>query len=447
MEKTQIIPMLTIRIKMLAQNNIKFFVDFFSFCSLFIISNNSRKYDIIRVMKIITDEKKINEILTRGVEDVFIKEDLKKRLLSGKQLRIKLGIDPTSPFIHLGRAVTLLKLKAFQNLGHHIVLIIGDYTAKIGDPSDKLEKRPMLTDQQIKSNLKKYLEQVSLILDMKKVEVKYNSKWLKKMNIFEIGELLECFTVQQMTKRRNFKERLDAGNDVFMVEFLYPALQGYDSVAVNADVEIGGFDQLFNLKAGRTVQKRYGKKEQDIMVLSMLEGTDGRKMSSSWGNIISVIDTPTEMFGKIMSLKDEFITKYFLLTTNLNVDEIKKIENSLKNGENPMEFKKILAKKIISFYHSEKEAGKAEENFVNTFQKKEIPDEMEEISVKSGEILVDVLLKNKVLSSKGEWRRLIEGNAIHDLDKNENITDFNLKIFENLTLKIGKKRFLKILVK
>ena len=396
-------------------------------------------------MKVITDEKKIDEVLNRGVEDVFVKEHLKEQLSSGKQLRIKLGIDPTSPFIHLGRAVTLLKLKAFQDLGHHIVLIIGDFTAKIGDPSDKLEKRPMLTDEQIGDNLKKYLEQVSLILDIKNVEVRYNSEWLKGMSIPQVGQLLECFTVQQMTKRRNFKLRLDAGEDVFMVEFMYPALQGYDSVVVNSDVEIGGFDQLFNLKAGRTVQRRYGQKEQDIMVLSMLEGTDGRKMSSSWGNIISVIDTPDEMFGKVMSLKDQLITKYFLLTTNLTTDKINEIENSLKDGQNPMEFKKILAKTIISFYHSPEKAKEAEENFVKTFQKKEIPEEMEEIKASTGELLSEVLVKNKVLSSKGEWRRLVLENAVHDLGNNSNITDVNLKVSENLTLKIGKKRFVKII--
>ena len=396
-------------------------------------------------MKVTTDEKKIDEVLSRGVEDVFVKEHLKEQLSSGKQLRIKLGIDPTSPFIHLGRAVTLLKLKAFQDLGHHIVLIIGDFTAKIGDPSDKLEKRPMLTDEQVKNNLKKYLEQIALVLDMKNVEVRYNSEWLKGMSIPQIGQLLECFTVQQMTKRRNFKLRLDAGEDVFMVEFMYPALQGYDSVAVNADVEIGGFDQLFNLKAGRTVQKRYGQKEQDIMVLSMLEGTDGRKMSSSWGNIISVIDTPDEMFGKVMSLKDELITKYFLLTTNLKTDEINKIEKSLKDGQNPMELKKILAKTIVSFYHSPQKAKEAQDFFVKTFQKKEIPDEMEEVKAGVGELLSEILVKNKILSSKGEWRRLVLENAIHNLGNDSNITDVNLKISENLTLKIGKKRFVKIL--
>src|SRR3989338_10124611 len=286
-------------------------------------------------MSLNTDVNKIEELLTRGVEDVFIKEDLKKKLSSGKQLRVKLGIDPTSPYIHLGRAITLRKLKAFQNLGHQVVLIIGDFTAKIGDPSDKLEKRPMLTDEQIKSNLKNYLEQIALILDMKNVEIRYNSEWLKGMSIPEIGQLLECFTVQQMTKRRNFKKRLDAGEDVFVVEFMYPALQGYDSVAVKSDIEIGGFDQLFNLKAGRTVQKKYGQKEQDIMVLSMLEGTDGRKMSSSWGNIISIIDSANTMYTKIMEVKDDLIIKYFTLCTGVTMLEIENFKKELDSGSNP----------------------------------------------------------------------------------------------------------------
>jgi tyrosyl-tRNA synthetase len=396
-------------------------------------------------MKVIIDEKRIDEILTRGVEDVFIKDELRKKLLSGTKLRIKLGIDPTSPYIHLGRAVTLLKLKAFQDLGHQIVFIIGDYTAKIGDPSDKLEKRPMLTDEQIKSNMKKYLEQISIILDIKNIEVHYNSKWFKKMNISQIGELLECFTVQQMTKRRNFKERLDVGQDIFMIEFLYPALQGYDSVMVNADVEIGGFDQLFNLKAGRTVQKRYGKKEQDIMVLSMLEGTDGRKMSSSWGNIISIIDKPEEMFGKVMSLKDELITKYFLLATNINTSEIDLIEDFLKRKENPMQFKKKLAYEIVKIYHGEDKAQKAEENFINTFQKGEIPEEMTEIEIKEeGKTLMDVLVEVKILSSKGDFRRLVEEGAITDLENDKKLNDVNFVPKSGMKFKIGKKRFVKI---
>ena len=398
--------------------------------------------------KIITDKEKIKDLLTRGVEDIFVKEDLEKKLYSGKQLRVKLGIDPTSQYIHLGRAVPLRKLKAFQDLGHKVVLIIGDYTAKIGDPSDKLEKRPMLTDAQIKNNLKKYLRQISLILDIKKVEIQYNSKWLKKMNFFEIGQLLDCFTVQQMSKRRNFKERLDAGADVFVVEFMYPALQGYDSVMVKADVELGGFDQLFNLKAGRTVQKRYGQPEQDIMILSMLEGTDGRKMSSSWGNIISIIDTPEEMFGKIMSLKDDLIMKYFLLATNLSMNEIENFARDLAEGINPKELKMRLAREIVAIYHGEKKAEEAEKNWQKTFSKGEKPEDVLEIKTNVSELLVDVLLKNKIVSSKGEFRRLVNEGAITQYDSQsvnwrKKIKDYNT-IAEPGVYRIGKKRFCKI---
>ena len=390
--------------------------------------------------------EKVTELMTRGVEEVFVEKDLKAKLLSGKQLRIKLGIDPTSPYIHLGRAVTLRKLKAFQDLGHQIVLIIGDYTAKIGDPSDKLEKRPMLDDKTIKTNLKKYLEQISLVLNMKKVEVRYNSQWLKKMNFFEIGKLMECFTVQQMSKRRNFKERLDAGTDVFMVEFMYPALQGYDSVEVKADVEIGGFDQLFNLKAGRVVQRRYGQTEQDIMTLSMLEGTDGRKMSSSWGNIISIIDTPEEMFGKVMALKDELITKYFLLATDIDRKAIEVISNHLDKGENPMIYKKMLGIEIVTLYYNKNKALKAQENWENTFSKKEIPEDVPEIKVNVDDLLINILVENKIISSKNDFRRLVDEGAITNLDTDEKVSVYTEKI-KNGVYRIGKKRFCKIEVK
>jgi len=396
--------------------------------------------------KIIVDEKKVEEILTRGVEDIFVKKNLKEKLYSGKKLRIKLGIDPTSSYIHLGRTVTLRKLKAFQDLGHQIILIIGDYTAKIGDPSDKLEKRPMLTDKQIKKNLKNYLKQIGLVLNMKNIEIKYNSKWLKKMTFYKIGELLECFTVQQMTKRRNFKERLEAGSDIFMVEFLYPALQGYDSIMVKADVEIGGFDQLFNLKAGRIVQRKYKQKEQDIMVLSMIEGTDGRKMSSSWGNIISVIDTPDEMFGKIMSLKDDLIIKYFTLTTDLKIEEINKIKKHLDKGENPIIFKKKLAREIVNLYHKEKDALKAQESWEKTFSKKEIPENVLEITVTAANLLVDVFLKNKIVSSKNEFRRLIDGGAITNLNSKKKVSVYDEEVSDGV-YRIGKKRFIKLKLK
>ena len=399
---------------------------------------------MIRTM-IITDEKRIEEILTRGTEDIFVKEHLREALSSRKQLRVKLGIDPTGPAIHLGRAVALRKLKAFQDLGHKAVLIIGDFTAKIGDPSDKLEKRPMLTDAEIKKNLRNYLEQIGKVVDLKKAEVRYNSEWLKKMDFIETGKLLECFTLQQMSKRRNFKERLDRGEDIFVVELLYPALQGYDSVAVKADVELGGFDQLFNLKAGRVVQKRYGQKEQDIMTVSMLEGTDGRKMSASWGNVVSLLDTPKEMFGKLMALRDNLVIKYFTLATDVPLSQIATFEKGLETGSNPKDLKMKLAHEIVKIYHGEKEAQKVEDDFVNTFQKGEIPEEMAKVKIKRGETLMDILVKAKIVSSKSDFRRLVQEGAIINLGTGEKITDPNFVPGSGMKFKIGKRRFVKIL--
>ncbi len=392
-------------------------------------------------------EDKVEELLTRGTQDIFVLEHLKESLLSGKQLRVKLGIDPTGPAIHLGRAVVLRKLKAFQDLGHQVVLIIGDFTAKIGDPSDKLEKRPMLTDESIKENLKQYLDQIGKIIDLSKTEIRYNSEWLASMDYLETARLLESFTVQQMTKRRNFQERLEQGQDIYIVEFLYPALQGYDSVKINADVELGGFDQLFNLKAGRTVQKKYGQKEQDIMTVTMLEGTDGRKMSSSWGNIISLLDSANEMFGKVMAVNDDLIVKYFTLCTDLDLKEISKFEEELKSGVNPRDVKMKLAFEITKLYHGESNAKQAEEVFINTFQKGEIPEEMTEVSLEEGDTLMSLLVKSSILSSKSEFRRLVDEQAITNLDTDEKVTDANLVPENNSRFRIGKKRFIKIVRK
>lgn len=395
--------------------------------------------------EVITNEAQIDELLSRGVEEIFVKDHLRSQLLSGKQLRIKLGIDPTGPAIHLGRAIPLRKLKAFQDLGHKAVLIIGDFTAKIGDPSDKLEKRPMLTDSQIKKNLENYLKQINLIVDIKKAEIHYNSEWLSKMDYLETAKLLECFTVQQMSRRRNFKERLEQGQDIFVVEFMYPALQGYDSVKVNSDVELGGFDQLFNLQAGRIVQKRYGQKEQDIMTLSMLEGTDGRKMSSSWGNIISITDSHTDMFGKIMSIKDELIYKYFLLCTDLPISDIDSMKEAISSGKNPRDYKIQLAKEIVSLYHGDKKANEAEENFENTFSKGGTPDDLIEVSVAQNSLLIDVLLSQNIIVSKSEFRRLVSEGAVTNTDTAEKITSSDFKVVSGI-YKVGKRRFIKIKV-
>lgn len=391
--------------------------------------------------EISVDAEKIKEILTRGVEDVFVKDSLEKKLLSGKSLRIKLGFDPTGDKIHLGRAVILRKLKAFQDLGHKVVFIIGDFTAMIGDPSDKLEKRPMLTHDQIKENLRDYKNQIGKIINLKEAEFHFNSKWLSNLRFQEITELAESFSVQQMLSRRNFKERLAKGQDISLREFLYPLMQGYDSVEVEADVEIGGFDQLFNLKAGRIIQRHCGKPEQDVLTGKMLEGTDGRKMSTSWGNVINITDSANEMYGKIMSMKDELLPEYFLLCTDLPQSEI----NSALDGVHPKEAKMRLAKEIISLYHSSEEAESAEKNFQTAFNDGGIPDDAPVVKVDVGTKLVEAVVQHSgVISSATEFKRLVQSGAIKSVQTGETIIDHNMEIKENQALRLGKKKFLRI---
>ncbi|MEI6400418.1 MAG: tyrosine--tRNA ligase [bacterium] len=391
-----------------------------------------------------TDIQKINTLLGRGTEDVFVKDDLLKKLSSGKQLRIKFGIDPTGPKIHIGRAAVLRKLKAFQDLGHQIVLIIGDFTAQIGDASDKSEKRPMLSKEQVNENFKAYKEQIGKILDISKVEFRYNSDWLATLSFAQICELAEVFTVQQMISRRNFKERIENGNEISLREFMYPLMQGYDSVMVEADVEIGGFDQLFNLKAGRIMQKHFGKEEQNVLTVQMLEGTDGRKMSTSWGNVITITDEPNDMFGHIMSVKDELIPKYFLLATDVVTSEIEIITKAITDGANPMIYKKQLAKEIVALYHGADAAQNAYEHFENTFSKGEIP-ELADMEVAGETQLVEICLHHGLVSSKGEFARLIESKSIEHMDS-EKIVDDKNAIAQSGTYRIGKKRFIKIKV-
>lgn len=394
--------------------------------------------------KIIIDEKKIDEILNRGVEDIFIKEELKTLLLSGKQLRIKLGIDPTSAKIHLGRSIPLRKLREFQKLGHQVVFIVGDFTAQIGDASDKTEKRPMKTRAEIDENLKDYKSQVSKILDISKTEFVYNNDWLSKLTFEEVTKLAECFSVQQMLSRRNFKERYEKGVEISLREFLYPIMQGYDSVAVKADIELGGFDQLFNLKAGRVMQEYFGQPKQSIITCQMLEGTDGRKMSSSWGNIISIVDDPETMFGKVMALRDDLIIKYFILCTDASLLDIQNIEIEIKNGGNPKDSKMKLAQELVILYHNEKDATLAKNSWIEAFEKGGVPETIPEIITTADKELVNVLIEAGVVTSKTDWRRLIDDKAITDVEKGT-IVDPKIIVYNGI-FKIGKKRFVRIVV-
>ena len=361
--------------------------------------------------KILPDKTTIDEILTRGVAETIEKSHLEKRLLSGEKLRVKLGIDPTSPNIHLGRSVVLLKLRDFQKLGHKIVFIIGDFTGTIGDTSDKDSERPMLSSETVKKNMKEYARQAAKIIDIKKAEVVYNSKWLKKLNFADIGFQADAFSLSDFISRDNIKRRLDIGKRVSLRETLYPLMQGYDSVVVKADIELGGTDQKFNLLAGRVMQKAYGQEPQDILMTNLILGTDGRKMSSSFGNTVNITDTANDMFGKVMSIPDDLIITYFVHCTRVAMIEVKNIEKNLTSGTNPRDEKIKLAKEIVKIYYSDKVANEAEKYFIDTFQKKEIPSEIAQFDI-AGKNIVDALVETKLTESKSEARRLIAEKGV-----------------------------------
>lgn len=398
--------------------------------------------------KVITNENKIKELLSRGVEEVIVRESLEKKLKSGRQLRVKFGIDPTAPDIHLGHTVALRKLKQFQDLGHKIVLIIGDFTAMIGDPSGRSETRKPLTKKEVKNNLKNYLTEAGKIINIKKAEVNYNSKWFGK-NVEPILELSRAGSIQQVLHRADFQKRISEGRDITLLEALYPLFQGYDSVKVEADVEIGGTDQKFNLLMGRQIQRHFGSEEQDVITLPLLEGTDGaRKMSKSYGNYIGVAENPNDMLGKIMSLPDELIAKYFLLCTDTSEANVKVMESDMKSGKlNPRDAKLNLAFEIVKNYHGEKKAQKVKEEFINIFSKKELPTDIEEFKLKKTKInIVDLLLSCEAVKSKGEAKRLVEQRGIKINDKVIEGWDGEIEFKGGEILQVGKRKFLKIVL-
>ncbi|MGB2580233.1 MAG: tyrosine--tRNA ligase, partial [Minisyncoccia bacterium] len=357
-----------------------------------------------------TKEEKIEEILNRGVAEVIHLDILRAKLLSGEPLRIKFGTDPTSPNIHLGRATAIWKLRDLQNLGHKIIFIIGDFTGVIGDTSDKESERPMLTREVVEKNLTTYFEQVGKILDMSKVETHRNTEWLEGLTYREIIEHAEVFSLSDFVARENIKLRLDKGARVSLRELLYPLMQGYDSVAVDADIEIGATDQKFNMLAGRKLQEHFKKEPQGVLMLNIIEGLDGRKMSSSWGNTINLTDTANDMFGKVMSLRDELIVKYFVHATRVTMERVEEVNTALARGDNPRDLKLDLSEEIVSMYHGRDEALSAREMFLATFQKKEIPKDVEEIK---GERKLGELLKTSgVVSSMNDFRRLVGEGAV-----------------------------------
>lgn len=389
-------------------------------------------------------KEKTKDLLTRGVDEVIERASLEKKLASGKKLRVKLGIDPTSPDLHLGHSVVLRKMRHFQDLGHKAVLIIGDFTGRVGDPSGRSKERNTLTKAEVQKNMKKYLEQAEKIIDIQKVEVRYNSEWLGK-NVEDILELTKAGTVQQVLARQDFQERIKKNQKVSILETLYPLLQGYDSVKVKADVELGGTDQLLNLLMGRHVQRYFDMTEQDVVTVPLIEGTDGsKKMSKSKNNYIALNEKPKEMYGKIMSINDNLITKYFALCTDRPNEEIIKIENALKAKKlNPRSAKADLAREIVSIYHNPEKAEKAEAEFNRVFQSKKLPTKIPTFTLKQSEVhILDLMIQSGLAQSKNEASRLIKQGGVRVGD--EKILDPQEVIRitkQGVILQVGKRRF------
>ncbi len=391
----------------------------------------------------------MDELLSRGVDQIIGREDLELALSGKQKLRIKFGVDPTRPDLHIGHAVLLRKLRAFQDLGHTVIFLIGDYTTKIGDPSGKSKTRPMLTDDEIAANVESYLAQVGQVLDVKKAEIRYNSEWLGKLSFGDIIGLASNISVAQTIERDDFKNRLAAGQELSLHELLYPLMQAYDSVALEADVEFGGTDQLFNLMAGRALQKKLGQKSQIVFTAELLVGLDGsKKMSKSLDNYVAFTDAPTDMYGKIMTLPDNLIAPYYKLCTEIPLPVIDELVKTLSTGANPRDSKASLAREIVRQYHGETAALKAEENWNATFRDKSGPtdDQIQEIVLEgSAATLVDALMAVEVVKSKGEVRRLIESNGIRV--NGVVATDPDQVVAHLDRIDVGKHRYFKLRLK
>lgn len=389
----------------------------------------------------------MDELLTRGVANIISSRvELEKALQTGKKLNIYLGIDPTATKIHLGHAVPLRKLQQFAKRGHNVTFLIGDFTALIGDTSDKDSERPVLTKEQIQENFKTYKKQAEKILDFSSVTVVHNSEWLKKLTFEEIVKLCQRFSIGDFISRELIRKRLDSGKRVALHEVLYPVMQGYDSYFLDTDLQIGGTDQTFNMQAGRTLQKELRGKDSYVLATEFLMGTDGRKMSKSWGNAIWLEDEPSEMYSKIMAIHDDFILQYFLLGTDVSLEKVKEIEKQLKKGENPMKIKKDLANTIVSELHRKEEAKTAAESFENRVQKKEIPNDVTLFEWTTGGLLADLLVEAEIADSKSEAKRLIQQAGV-TID-GEVVDDPNAPFsgIDGSIVKVGKRRFVKIVL-
>ncbi|MEF3255719.1 MAG: tyrosine--tRNA ligase [Deferribacterales bacterium] len=392
------------------------------------------------------------KVIKRGVEEIISEEELKEKLAYSIRekipLRVKAGFDPTAPDLHLGHTVLIQKMRHFQNLGHQVIFLIGDFTGLIGDPSGKSETRKPLTREEVLKNAETYKEQVFKILDPDKTEIAFNSHWMGSMTSYDMIRLASSYTVARMLERDDFAKRYASGRPISIHEFLYPLVQGYDSVALRADVELGGTDQKFNLLVGRDLQRMNGQSPQIAITVPILEGLDGvQKMSKSLGNYVGITEKPTDMFGKLMSISDELMLRYYLLLSNKNLDEIEKIKRGIADGSiHPMEAKKDLAEEIVARFHGITEGKNAREWFETVFSKKEIPEDIKEVEISNNEKLLDIIKKLNFAPSNSEIRRLSASGAITINGEKVNNIDIHLESGEYI-LKVGKRHFAKLKVK
>jgi len=392
------------------------------------------------------------ELIERGVVDCISREELKNKLArsakTGKPLKIKAGFDPTAPDLHVGHTVLLQKMKHFQDLGHEVYFLIGDFTGFIGDPTGKSETRKPLTREDIAKNAETYKEQVFKILDPEKTRIAFNSEWLGKIDSFDMIRLASELTVARMLERDDFKKRFEGGRPISIHEFLYPLIQGYDSVAMEADVELGGTDQLFNLLVGRDLQRSRGQEPQIVLTMPLLEGLDGiNKMSKSLGNYIGITDPANDIYGKTMSVTDELMFRYYELLSDLTSYEIEKLKQGLEQGTlHPKEIKQKLARELTARFHSEEEAVQAQQNFENVFAKHDLPDDLPEFKLSSDEPvwLPKLMVDSGMVSSTSDGRRMIKQNAVSIDGEKVGDTNFAVEPAGDLILKVGKRRFCKV---
>ncbi|HZH62523.1 MAG TPA: tyrosine--tRNA ligase [Metabacillus sp.] len=405
----------------------------------------------------LTDEQLLEvkrqlELYSQGVQEIIPTEDLEakiaKSIVENRPLKIKLGLDPSAPDVHLGHTVVLNKMRQFQENGHIIQLIIGDFTGKIGDPTGKSIARKQLTDEEVKHNAKTYFEQFAKVIDMEKVELHYNSKWLSKLNFEDVIQLAGKITVARLLERDDFEERIAFNKPISLHEFFYPLMQGYDSVVLENDIELGGTDQHFNILMGRHFQEKFGKEKQVALLMPLLEGLDGvEKMSKSKKNYIGIDESPQEIYGKAMSIPDELMSKYFELVTDFTPDQIKKVKEELEKGIlHPRDAKMLLAKTIVRMYHGVEAAEKAEGHFVSVFQKGTMPEEISVVTWEgSPEIsIVDLLVQLKLLNSKSEARRMIGNSGVKLNGEKVEDPQLNITITEGLVVQVGKRKFIKV---